>query len=122
MPEGRKIRSVATIFSTYPASPALNAPNTVNREPPAKQNAGVTNETTTRVTDISAHGIRLSTGNGELFLSYQHFPWFKSQTVQAIVNVEEPTPGHFHWPDLDIDLTADIIAHPEKFPLIANRD
>jgi len=72
------------------------------------------------VTDITARGIRLSTGNGELFLSYQHFPWFKSQTVQAIARVEEPTPGHFHWPDLDIDLTADIIAHPEKFPLVAN--
>jgi len=100
----------------------LNAPNTVNRETPAKQNAGVTNESTTCVTDITTRGIRLSTGNGELFLSYQHFPWFKSQTVQAIARVEEPTPGHFHWPDLDIDLTADIIAHPEKFPLVANRD
>lgn len=74
------------------------------------------------VTNISGHGIWLLAGGRELFLSYQQFPWFKAQTVQAIVNVEEPSPGHFYWPDLDVDLSAEIIAHPEKFPLLAKHD
>jgi hypothetical protein len=31
--------------------------------------------------------------------------------------VEEPSVGHFYWPDLDVDLTAEIIEDPERFPL-----
>jgi len=31
--------------------------------------------------------------------------------------VKEVSPGHFHWPELDIDLTQEIIEHPERFPL-----
>lgn len=77
---------------------------------------------TVEVTGITDDGIRLLTRGRELFLSYQHFPCFKAQTVQAIVHVEEPSPGHFYWPDLDVDLSAEIIAHPEKFPLVAKRD
>jgi len=53
----------------------------------------------------------------ELFMSYDDFPWFKSVPLGKILNVEEPTPGHFYWPDLDVDLTAEIIEHPERFPL-----
>jgi hypothetical protein len=28
-------------------------------------------------------------------------------------------PGHFHWPDLDVDLSLQIIRNPERFPLKA---
>jgi len=73
------------------------------------------------VTNISGHGIWLLTGGRELFLPYRDFPWFKEQTVVAITHVEEPSPGHFYWPDLDVDLSAEIIAHPERFPLTAKR-
>ena len=38
--------------------------------------------------------------------------------VQLPFNVEV-SPGHFYWPDLDIDLTEEIIEHPERFPLVA---
>lgn len=71
------------------------------------------------VTHISTHGIRLLGGGRELFMSYEDFPWFKDVTVGKILNVEEPTPGHYYWPDLDVDLTAEIIEHPERFPLKA---
>jgi hypothetical protein len=37
--------------------------------------------------------------------------------VGKILNVEEPTPGHFYWPDLDVDLDTESIEHPERFPL-----
>ena len=71
------------------------------------------------ITNISAHGIWILTRDRELFMSYDDFPWFKRQPVEAILNVVEESPGHFHWPDIDIDLTEEIIEHPERFPLKA---
>jgi hypothetical protein len=69
------------------------------------------------VTNISTHGIWLLAHDNELFMSYEDFPWFKDQPIKNILNVEEPTPGHFYWPELDVDLTEEIIEHPERFPL-----
>ena len=71
------------------------------------------------VTNISGHGIWLLASGVELFLPYDDFPWFKDVAVSKILNVEEPNPGHYFWPELDIDLTAEIIEHPERFPLKA---
>jgi len=69
------------------------------------------------ITNISTHGIWLMAHNKELFMSYDDFPWFKNQTVKAILNIEEQSPGHFYWPDIDVDLTLESIEHPEHFPL-----
>jgi len=52
-------------------------------------------------------------------MSYEDFPWFKEQPVKNILNVEEQSHGHFYWPDLDVDMTIEIIEHPERFPLKA---
>jgi len=71
------------------------------------------------VTNISSHGIWLLTGDRELFISYDQFPWFKDVSIGKILNVEEPTPGHFYWPELDVDLGVESIEHPERFPLKA---
>jgi len=71
------------------------------------------------VTHISRHGVWLLAKDKEFFMSYVDFPWFKDVAVGKILNVEEPHPGHFYWPDLDIDLTVEIIEHPERFPLRA---
>jgi len=71
----------------------------------------------TEVTNISSHGIWLLVGEKELFLPHDEFPWFKDAPIGKIFNVEQPTPGHFHWPDLDVDLGIESIEHPEKFPL-----
>ena len=69
------------------------------------------------VTHISGNGVWLLTGDRELFMSYDNFPWFKDAPVGKILNVEEPRSGHFYWPDLDVDLTDEIIEHPEQFPV-----
>ncbi len=69
------------------------------------------------VTNISANGVWLLAGGQESFMSYEDFPWFKDAPVGKILNVEEPNKGHFYWPDLDVDLTVEIIEHPERFPL-----
>jgi len=71
------------------------------------------------VTHISSHGIWLLTHDKELFLSYEAFPWFKDQPVKSIINVTEQGKEHFYWPDIDVDLTAESIEHPERFPLKA---
>lgn len=71
------------------------------------------------VTHISSHGIWILSDDEELFLSYDDFPWFKDVTVGKIVNITEPSSGHFYWPDLDVDLSVEIIKHPERFPMKA---
>ena len=71
------------------------------------------------VTHISNHGVWLLADGHEFFMSYDDFPWFKDAPVGKILNVEEPTPGHYFWPDLDVDLTEEIISHPDRFPLKA---
>jgi hypothetical protein len=52
-------------------------------------------------------------------MSYEDFPWFKNQTVSSIINVEELSPKHYYWSDIDVDLTQEIIEHPKRFPLIS---
>ena len=73
------------------------------------------------VTNISTHGLWLLAHNKELFMSYEDFPWFKDQAVKVIINVEEQSPGHFYWPDIDVDLTREMIEHPDRFPLKAGK-
>ena len=71
------------------------------------------------VTNISSHGIWLLMGEKEVFIPHEEFPWFKDVPIRKIVNVEESTPGHFYWPELDVDLGIETIEHPERFPLKA---
>jgi hypothetical protein len=75
------------------------------------------NTSAVEVTNISSHGVWLLAADQELFMPYENFPWFRDAPVGKVLNVEQPTPGHFYWPDLDIDLTSEIIEHPERFPL-----
>ena len=69
------------------------------------------------ITNISRHGIWLITDDRELFISFEEFPWFKNGPIGKILNVQEPSPGHFYWPELDVDLGIESIEHPERFPL-----
>jgi hypothetical protein len=73
------------------------------------------------VTNVSQHGLWLLTSAGELFLSYDDFPWFKDKTISQICHVEEPAPQHYYWPDLDIDLGLETIKEPQRFPLKAQQ-
>jgi hypothetical protein len=77
------------------------------------------NTSAVEVTNLSRHGIWLFVRGKEYFLPYDDFPWFQDQPVRTIVNLEEPSPGHFFWPDIDVDLTETIIEHPDRFPLKA---
>jgi hypothetical protein len=76
-----------------------------------------TGSSTVEVTNISRHGFWLLLDGRELFLSFDDFPWFKQATVDAILELDRPAPGHLRWPDLDVDLAVDSIEHPERYPL-----
>ncbi len=71
------------------------------------------------ITNISSHGVWVLAGDKEFFMSYEDFPWFKDAPIGKVLNVEEPTPGHFYWPELDVDVGIDTIEHPGRFPLKA---
>lgn len=70
------------------------------------------------ITNISGYGVWLLSNDTELFMSFEDFPWFKDIPIGKILNVEEPSPGHFYWPDLDVDVSVESINHPDRFPLI----
>ena len=72
------------------------------------------------VTNISNHGLWILSGDKEFFLSYDNFPWFKDKTVNDITKVETFGQGHLYWENLDVDLSIEMIEHPERFPLQAH--
>lgn len=69
------------------------------------------------ITSIKTHGVWLLAGDCESFMSYEAFPWFKDAPIGKTLHVEEPSPGHFYWPELDVDLGVESMEHPERFPL-----
>ncbi|MEN9667737.1 MAG: hypothetical protein RLZZ326_4100 [Planctomycetota bacterium] len=71
------------------------------------------------VSHVSRHGFWVLTGDEELLLPYEHFPWFRHASIDQIMRVERPTSDHLHWPLLDIDLSLDSIRDPAAFPLVA---
>ena len=82
------------------------------------ENIGVATSTV-EILNVSPHGFWLMVGNREFFLSYEDFPWFQNATLKQLFNVELHHAEHLHWPELDVDLDLDRIAHPEKYPLIS---
>ncbi|MFC1498038.1 DUF2442 domain-containing protein [Verrucomicrobiota bacterium] len=69
------------------------------------------------VTHIDTKGLWLFVDNKEHYMPFDQFPWFSDASVKQISNVEKQSQDHLHWPDLDIDLTLDMIDHPENYPL-----
>ncbi len=74
------------------------------------------------VTNVSPHGFWLFIGEQELFVSFKEFPWFKEASIAEITRVELPSDQHLYWPDLDIDLAVESIAHPERYPLVSQAE
>ncbi len=73
----------------------------------------------TEVTNISTHGFWILSDDKEYFLSFDDFPWFKDRTINDITNIQSFRDGHLYWENLDVDLTLDMIEHPERYPLKA---
>jgi len=71
------------------------------------------------VTNISEHGFWILLSGREHFLPFDHFPWFKDANVGQLTKIELWHSRHLYWPELDVDLSIDIIEHPEKYPLLS---
>jgi hypothetical protein len=69
------------------------------------------------VTHIDARGLWLFVDGHEHYLPFETFPWFANATVKQLAHVERFATDHLHWPDLDVDLTLDMIDHPDRYPL-----
>lgn len=70
-------------------------------------------------TNVSGRGFWLLLEGRELFVPFEHFPWFADASIRQIMNVQLPALGHLYWPDLDVDLAVESIEHPERFPLLS---
>ena len=71
------------------------------------------------VTNVSGNGLWLLVDDRELFVAFDHFPWFADATIRQLTRLERPSPHHLYWPDLDVDLAVDSIEHPEAYPLVS---
>lgn len=76
------------------------------------------NNTLVKVLTITQNGLLLSIPQGDFFLSYTEYPWFKSAKVDDIFNVEMEGNDAIRWDNLDVDLEIDSILNPEKYPLL----
>ncbi|MDH5447284.1 MAG: DUF2442 domain-containing protein [Gammaproteobacteria bacterium] len=79
------------------------------------------NTSAIEITNVSSHGFWLLWNGQEYFLAFEHFPWFRDATIAAISRVEVQGKAHLYWPDLDVDLSLEIIQKPEQFPLASRR-
>ncbi len=71
------------------------------------------------VTNVSRHGFWILLEAEELFLPFAEFPWFRDVAIAKILHVENPSPDHLYWPELDVDLSVESIRHPDRFPLVS---
>lgn len=73
---------------------------------------------TVEVTNISQHGFWILAGESEYFLDFENYPWFKDSRISEITNLKLSHGHHLYWPDLDVDLSLEILESPEKYPLV----
>jgi hypothetical protein len=71
------------------------------------------------ITNLSKHGFWILVQDRELFVAFEHFPWFREAPVGHILDVEMPGPDHLYWPKLDVDLSVESVEKPDDFPLVS---
>ena len=75
------------------------------------------NTSRVEITNVSAFGIWLITGEREFFLPFDEFPDFKNAKIADILNVQIEHGEYLFWPTLGIDLELESIKNPERYPL-----
>ena len=69
---------------------------------------------------LTPHALWIYVRGREYMLAYDHFPWFRTATIEDVQHVELRH-QHLSWPSLDVDLHLDSLEHPERFPLVSKR-
>ena len=67
------------------------------------------------VVQIDRHGFWLHIKGKEYFLTYDQYPWFEEAKIKDILNVQLLHGNHIYWPELDVDLSVDILSNPENY-------
>ena len=80
---------------------------------------GRTSSPSAEVLGVTPHGVWILVGDTEYHLPFQQYPWFAKATIEQILAVELHHGGHLRWDALDVDLHVDVLASPDRFPLIA---
>jgi hypothetical protein len=75
--------------------------------------------TSPEVTNVSTHGLWVLWKDKEYFLDYAHFPWFRDARISEVINVRAESDTHLYWPDLDVDLSLDMLENPDRYPLVS---
>ncbi len=69
------------------------------------------------ITNISEHGFWIFLDKKEYFLPFAKYPWFKDAKISSLINVKLIHGHHLNWPELDVDLSIEILSNPERYPL-----
>ena len=69
------------------------------------------------VSAICAIGFWLIVDDKEFFVPFADYPVFKQAAVDQVFGFIQLSPTQFHWPQLDVDIELDALAHPERYPL-----
>lgn len=77
------------------------------------------NSSNAEVLGLSKHGFWLLLREGEVFVPFEKFPWFKAAPVAGVLNVRRLSEDHLRWPDLDVDLHVGSLRDPDSYPLVA---
>lgn len=64
------------------------------------------------VSRLTAQGLWLRLDAREHFLAFERFPAFRDAPIRALATIEYPCPTRLYWPELDLDLPVQSIAHP----------
>lgn len=71
------------------------------------------------ITNVTQHGFWIYLNGKEYFLAFDKFPWFKRARINELSNIQLWYGSHLYWPDLDVDLSVEIIEHPNRYRLVA---
>ena len=75
------------------------------------------NTSAVEVTHIDSMGFWVLLNGKEYYLSFSDFPWFLNASIRSISYIKKESDTHLYWPDLDVDLTIDMIENPEVYSL-----
>ena len=78
-----------------------------------------TNTPEVEFANVSQPGFWLLIERRELFLPFDKSPRFRDGLNGYLTGVEQSHRSHLYWPDLDVDLAAESIESPERFPLVS---
>jgi len=70
------------------------------------------------VQNITQNGIWVFVKGKEYMLPFTEYPWFKGAKVAEVLNLRLLHENHLYWPDLDVDLGLEVLADPDRFPLM----